>query len=619
MDSDNDLLSLDFQSVRAAYVEGFTPEDIINRIYDRIAARGEDSVWIHQIPRVEALAVAAQMVTRWEAGEDLPLFGIPFAVKDNIDVAGLPTTAACPEFAYTPEKSAFVVQRLIEAGAILIGKTNLDQFATGLVGTRSPYGAPSSVFDPNYISGGSSSGSAVAVAAGLVSFALGTDTAGSGRVPAAFNNIIGWKPTRGRISTQGLVPACQSLDCISVFALTCGDVREVMAITSQYNASDPYSRMMKKSPLRFPEAFRFGVPAEEDWKFFGDREARELYRAAIARLKALGGVQVELDYTPFREAAELLYSGPWVAERLAGITPFIDEHPEALHPITERIIRSGARFSAVETFQAFYRLKALRRQAAEEWARMDVLLLPTTGTIYTHAELEADPIQLNTNLGYYTNFVNLFDLCGVAVPAGFRSNGLPFGVSLLAPAFQDAAILSLAERAHAALGGCLGGTSTALEKDISVPVQLETSPQADVLVAVVGAHLTGQPLNHQLTDRGAVRIAATHTAAEYRLHALAGTSPPKPGLVHAPGFEGPGIKVEVWRLSIHAFGDLVAAIPPPLAMGTIRLADGSSAKGFLCEPSALQSAEEITAWGGWLAWQKVRAADGPDDLTCAAG
>lgn len=604
------LTSFDLSSLASAYAEGVAPVEVVREVYRRIAARGADHVWINLRPECEVLAEASALAERRAAGAALPLYGVPFAVKDNLDVAGLPTTAACPAFAYTPASDAEVVRRLRAAGALVIGKTNLDQFATGLVGVRSPYGAPSSVFDPDYISGGSSSGSAVAVAAGLVSFALGTDTAGSGRVPAAFNNIVGWKPTKGLLSTRGLVPACRSLDCVSVFSLTCADSSVVAAVVAGFDAEDPFSRAAAPGARPgFPDAFRFGVPRPGQLEFFGDAEAARLFAEAVERLRVLGGEAVEIDFAPFAETAALLYSGPWVAERLAPITPFADQHPEALHPVTAAIIGGARKLSAVDAFRGLYRLEELRRVASAAWGRMDVLLLPTTPTIYTHAQLAAEPVLLNTRLGTYTNFVNLLDLCGVAVPAGFRGDGLPLGVTLLAPAFADAAVLELGGRLHARLGGRLGGTSTDL---VALPAGGASGPAAagaasgEVRLAVVGAHLRGQPLNPQLTSRGATFETSTRTASDYRLYALPGTTPPKPGLVLSPGFEGPGLEVEVWRLSAAAFGEFTAEVPSPLAIGNLTLADGSRVKGFVCEPAALAGATEITAYGGWRAYLASR-------------
>ncbi len=604
--------SLDLDSLAVAYAAGATPVQIVREVYARIRARGEDHVWITLRPEDDVLAEAAALAARRSGGDRLPLYGVPFAAKDNLDVAGLPTTAACPAYAYTPAADAEVVRRLRSAGALVIGKTNLDQFATGLVGVRSPHGAPSSVFDKNYISGGSSSGSAVAVAAGLVSFALGSDTAGSGRVPAAFNNLVGWKPTKGLVSTTGLVPACRSLDCVSVFALTCADAAAVAEVASAFDPADPYSRPAVAASA-FPAAFRFGVPRLEQLEFFGDAAAAELYAASVERLRSLGGVAVEIDYAPFRDTADLLYAGPWVAERLAAITPFAQEHPEALHPVTAGIITAASRFSAVDAFRAFYKLEELRRAAAPTWDRIDVMLLPTTPTIYTHADLAAEPVLNNTRLGAYTNFVNLLDLAAVAVPAGFRPDGLPLGVTLMAPAFSDPALLALGARLHAALGGRLGGTATPLPPfvaGIADPgadtAARSAAPTIDL--AVVGAHLAGQPLNSQLTSRGATLVRATRTAADYRLHALANTTPPKPGLVREPGFAGSGIEVEVWRLSPAAFGAFTAEVPAPLAIGNVTLADGSSVKGFVCEPAGFVGATEITRFGGWRAYMAAKNA-----------
>lgn len=606
--------SFDLESLRAAYTMGtLTPAAVVAEAYRRIRGRGDDHVWIHLRPESEVRAEAEVLAARRAAGEVFPLFGVPFAVKDNLDVAGLTTTAACPAFAYIPAVDAEVVRRLRAAGAIVIGKTNLDQFATGLVGVRSPYGAPSCVFDPDYISGGSSSGSAVAVAAGLVAFSLGTDTAGSGRVPAAFNQLVGWKPSKGLVSTRGLVPACRSLDCVSVFALTCADAAAVAGVVSAFDPADPYSRPAPAITPSFPAAFRFGVPRSSQLEFFGDAAATALYAGAIDRLRSLGGQAVEIDFTPFADTAALLYAGPWVAERLAAITPFADLHPEALHPVTAKIIGAARGLSAVDAFRAFYKLEELRRAANSEWARMDVLLLPTTPTIYTHAEVSAEPILLNSRLGIYTNFVNLLDLSAVAVPAGFRPDGLPLGVTLMAPAFGDAALLALGARLHAAAGGTLGGTGVPLST-VSAPSRLpdafRPSPAADaILLAVVGAHLSGQPLNHQLTSRGATLLRATRTAPDYRLYALARTSPPKPGLVRSPGFSPvlapgapAGIEVEVWSLTPSAFGAFTAEVPAPLAIGNVALADGSAVKGFICEPAALDGATDITHHGGWRAY-----------------
>jgi allophanate hydrolase len=445
--------ALDIASLVSAYVAGTDPAQIIAKLHARIARDAGTAVWIHRVPLAEALARLDLAKQHHANGDTLPLFGIPFAVKDNIDVAGLPTTAACPAFSYIAKDSARVVQKLEAAGAILLGKTNLDQFATGLTGTRSPYGIPSSVFDPQCVSGGSSSGSAVAVAQGLVSFALGTDTAGSGRVPAAFNNIVGLKPTKGWLSTLGVVPACRSLDCVSVFAGTVEDAIGIARIAAGFDAGDAFSRNAPTRPVStdcWSPSFRFGTPVQS-LEFFGDDAAATLFAESTARLEQLGGTRIAIDFTPFREAGQLLYGGPWVAERLAAIKDFSESHAEDMLPVTRDIILGAKRLSAVDAFEGSYRLAALARRADAEWARMDVLLLPTTGTIYRIDDVLADPIPLNNNLGLYTNFTNLLDLAAIAIPAGFRDNGLPFGVTLMSRAFEDEALAALAARMHRAL------------------------------------------------------------------------------------------------------------------------------------------------------------------------
>ena len=556
-----------------------TPARVIASIRAALDDAGLPPVWISIADERRALAQAR------EVDLALPLAGVPFAVKDNIDVEGMPTTAGCPSFAYTAARSATVVRRLEAAGAILIGKTNMDQFATGLTGTRSPYGACSSVFDARYISGGSSSGSAIAVGEGMCAFALGTDTAGSGRVPAAFNNLVGLKPTRGVLSTAGVVPACRSLDSVSIFAADVAGARAAWQIAQGVDAADPYSRRFEPRLAPAPwltGPFRFGMPHDRDLQFFGDGDSAVLYREAAERLQRSGGTPVRIDFAPFREAAQLLYDGPWVAERFAAVGEFIaGAAADAVHPVVREIILGGARHSAADAYRAAYRLEELKRTAGEEWKRMDVLLLPTAGTAYTHAAVDADPIRLNSNLGYYTNFVNLMDLAAVAVPAGFRPDGMPFGVSLIGPAFSDAALLALADRFAMGLAPAI-----------------QDAPGC-IPVAVVGAHLTGQPLNAQLTERGARLIRTCRTSADYRLFALPNTAPPKPGLARDPGYQGPGIEVEVWSVPEDPFGSFVAGVPPPLAIGSVRLDSGEWVKGFVCEPAGLVGADDITHFGGW--------------------
>jgi allophanate hydrolase len=595
---------VDITALQSAYRAGtLTPTALVEQIYRDIEAQGERPVWITLVPREQSLQRAAELETTASAGA-LPLFGIPFAVKDNFDVEGLPTTAACPAFAHDAVETATVVQRLLDAGAILIGKTNMDQFATGLVGTRSPYGICSSVFDSEYISGGSSSGSALAVARGLVSFSLGTDTAGSGRVPAAFNQLVGLKPTRGWISTHGLLPACRTLDCVSILAETCGDAARVFQAARGFDAKDAYSRVpapgQGAAPWSVPgaaSAFRFGVPTAESLQFFSDEGAREKFDAAIEALAALGGDPVRFDYEPFRKTASLLYSGPWVAERLAALKDFVNEHLDDMDPTVGGIVSGAIRYSAVEAFDAYYALESLRRETASVWEQVDFLLLPTAPTHYTIAQVQQAPVELNSSLGYYTNFVNLLDLAAIAVPAGFKPNGLPFGVSLIGKAFTDDGLLQVADRLHRSLAITLGGS----ERELAATPAIDPSsaPHGCILMAVVGAHLTGQPLNWQMTQRKARLVRTTRTHGDYRLYAVPNTTPPKPGLVYAPGFGGRGIEVEVWAMPEDTVGSFLNAIPPPLSLGTLRLADGSIVKGFLCEPAGIAGAQEITHLGGW--------------------
>ncbi|MEJ0092367.1 MAG: allophanate hydrolase [Methylocella sp.] len=599
---------LQIETLRSGYREGrFTPQQIALEALKRIDAY-DASVWIYRLSESDILNRARELSEDPDARERLPLYGVPFAIKDNIDVAGLPTTAACPAFSYTPDKSATVVEKLLAAGAILIGKTNLDQFATGLVGTRSPYGAPRSVFDRRYISGGSSSGSAVAVAAGLVSFSLGTDTAGSGRVPAAFNNLIGLKPTKGRISAAGVVPACRSLDCVSIFAASAADARAVLTIAEGFDEADPYSRPSKTASLP-TDQFRFGVLRQEDREFFGDHEAAGLYDAAINRLKALGGTAVEIEYRPFREAAALVYDGPWVAERLAAIDRFFAAHAEAMDPQVRQIIGKAVNLSAADAYKGEYRLRTIAREAARQWSNFDLMLLPTAPTTFTVEQIAENPIVNNSRLGLYTNFVNLLDYAAIAVPAGFRAaSRLPFGVSLIGPAFCDFDLATIGERLHQALGEGVGRTAGQSPELPASPLASVAGPSPDIapgnriVIAVAGAHLSGLPLNRELTDLGATFVKRTKTAPFYRLVALTGTTPPKPGLVRAPGFEGTGIEIELWSLTSENFGRFVAAIPPPMGIGKITLADGGVVPGFLCEAFALEGGRDISALGSWRAY-----------------
>ena len=559
---------------------------------DRIHAYAivQPAVWITRCREEEVLAAAARVDARVAAGESLPLAGVPFAIKDNIDLAGVPTTAACPDFAYTPDASAEIVKQLVEAGAVPMGKTNLDQFATGLNGTRSPYGAPACVYNLAYVSGGSSSGSAVAVAAGLVAFALGTDTAGSGRVPAAFNGLVGMKPTKGRWSTTGLVPACRSIDCITVLAQNIADVRIIDRIVASFDPADAFSRPREERPLA---ARVIGVPRARQRIFLGDAASEALYERALASLAATGAEIVEVDIAPLQEAAMLLYNGPWVAERTAAAGPLLDERPQAIDPTVRAIMESGRSISGVDVFRGQYRLAELKRTADEMWRQIDVLALPTAPTIYRVAEMRAAPIALNSNLGLYTNFVNLLDMAALALPAGWRDNATGFGITLVGPAWTDLGLLVAGEAYRAAAN-----------LSPSPPLDIEGHMET-VKLAVVGAHLEGMPLHWQLTSRDAKFLGATTTAPNYRLYAMANSTPPKPALIYAA--DGAAIAVEVYQLDVAAFGSFVAEVPAPLAIGSVTLADGSVVKGFVAEPRAIDGAEDITALGGWRAYIKTLA------------
>ncbi len=607
-------LNLSIRHLLAAYREGrLTPATLVEQIRTRIAEHAADNIWIHVLSDAELAPYLARLS---EADpESLPLYGIPLAIKDNIDLAGVPTTAALPELAWTPERSATVVERLIAAGALPIGKTNLDQLATGLVGTRSPYGTVPNAFDPEYIAGGSSSGSAAAVARGLASFALGTDTAGSGRVPAALNNLVGIKPTRGIVSTRGVLPACRTLDCVSLFTLDLADAGMLMRIAVGFDPEDPFSR---PAPLPMPSTanrganapFRFGVPAQLEW--FGDTVSARLFEATASRLSVLGGEAVTIDFTPFVEAARLLYEGPWVAERYAVIEDWIRTRPETLHPVTRAIIEPAAEARAVDAFKAQYRLAEIKRRTDVLWPDLDCIITPTIATPYRIAEVDAEPIRLNSNLGYYTNFMNLLDLAAVAVPAGMRPDGLPFGVTLFGPAFSDAVLARLAERLHldpSQTAWPIQGATGYPVSAVSTPAQgcpagdsKETEPEMMALV-VCGAHLSGLALNHQLIERGARLLTATKTAPRYRLYALPGGPPERPGLIRVTT-GGVAIEVEVWAVPQTTVGGFLAGIPAPLGLGSVELAEGRWEKGFICEGFAAEGARDISALGGWRAYLK---------------
>ena len=574
------------------------PEDIVARSFARLRAHGDPAIFIALREEADVLAEAKALAQTGNTA--LPLYGIPIAIKDNIDVKGLATTAACPAYSYRPTRDATAVARLREAGALVLGKTNLDQFATGLVGVRTPYGIGRNLFDDKLIPGGSSSGSALAVGAGITPLALGTDTAGSGRVPAAFSNIVGLKPSRGLVSNAGAVPACRTLDCISVFALTVDDAVAMLRVIAGPDGADPYSRqrpLPEVGPM--PEGARLGVPLPGERLFFGDRLSQAAYEEALARLAGLGAKIAEIDIEPFYAAARLLYEGPWVAERYLTARALIASAPEALHPVTRQVILAGAHGTTADAFAAFYQIEELRRVSDHTFRSVDALVLPTAPTIYTIEEVLADPIGRNSRLGTYTNFVNLLDLCGLAVPAAMRADGRPFGITLLAPTGADAALAAIGRVFHHATGlplGALDHPQPPLAKSKAA------AAEGEIGLAVVGAHLSGMPLNGELRALGARLTERTSTAPHYRLYALAGTHPPKPGLLRVRKGAGAAIEVEVWALSDQAFGRFVAAVPPPLSIGTLELEDGRSVKGFLVEAEAVTDARDISSFGGWRAF-----------------
>ncbi len=579
------ITDLSLTSLRCAYSDGsLTPRALVSQLQEKIAG-SDPKIWIALTPDSRLEEILSRLDET--APDSLPLYGVPFAIKDNIDLTGVPSTAACPDYAYDPDKDATVVSRLIAVGAIPMGKTNLDQFATGLVGVRSPYGVPENPFNPAFIPGGSSSGSAVAVARDLVSFSLGTDTAGSGRVPAGLNELVGLKPSLGLLSTSGVVPACRTLDCVSIFTKSASDAKAVLKVAAGYDADDAYSRVPTQSPWWRPDAFTFGVPATDQLEFFGNSEAATLFDAAVERLESLGGKRVTIDFAPFLEAALLLYEGPWVSERFAVIEEFMRAHPDSLHPVTKSIIAKGGDPRAVDGFRAQYKLRALKRRAEGVMGPIDLLVTPTAGTAYTIAEVEAEPVKLNSNLGYYTNFMNLLDLSACAIPAGrLAASGMPWGITLVGPAFAEKALLGLA-----------GRFMDEQESEPSLPADW-------IEVAVCGAHMRGLPLNWQLADRGAVFLATDETAPAYRLLALpaVGGLPPRPGLIREESGIGASILLERWAVPASKFGTFVAGIPSPLGFGKLELKSGRFVTGFLCESAVPEGSREITEMGGWRAF-----------------
>lgn len=589
------MQNLSLSVLKKAYSDGeLSPKKLSLELRDQALAQADFNAWIYVLSEAELERYCDALSTK--SPETHPLYGVPFAIKDNIDLAGVPTTAACPDFKYTPEKSAFVVQQLIDAGAIPLGKTNLDQFATGLVGVRSPYGEGKNVFNTDYISGGSSAGSAIATALGQVSFALGTDTAGSGRVPAAFNNLIGLKPSKGLLSNTGVVPACKSLDCVSVFALNCQDAATVFDVAAVYDAEDCFSNKKTwNNQANYLKAevgpFKFAVPSE--LTFDSDTDSEALFLSAVKQLESLGGEKIEIDFSAFIDAAKLLYEGPWVAERQWATQ---DVKTESMVPVLQTILDKSKVATAIDCFDAQYKLQTLKKQCDALMAGFDFILTPTTPTAYSRAQLSEEPIALNSKLGTYTNFMNLLDYAAVAVPTGALPSGVHWGVTLFAQRDSDINLLSFADALHRASLSTVGATEFAIEP-VNAPVRPDLLETIDVVVC--GAHLSGMPLNWQLTERGATLISQTQSAEHYRLYALPGGR--RPALVHdADG--GRSIAVEVWRLPAETFGSFVAGIPAPLGIGKTELIDGTVLPGFICEEKGIVGATEVTEYGGWKAW-----------------
>ncbi|MEO4040140.1 allophanate hydrolase [Hoeflea sp. CAU 1731] len=589
-------LPFDIARLREAFQNGEAAENVVSECFRRIRLADDPGIFISLRKEADVIA-EARSLGPFDPDEK-PLYGVPFAVKDNIDVAGVPTTAACPAFTYDPQSDAFCVKKLREAGALVIGKTNLDQFATGLVGVRSPYPIPRNAIDPEIVPGGSSSGSAVAVSRGIVSFALGTDTAGSGRAPAALNNIVGLKPTLGGISSSGVVPACRSLDTVSILALTVDDAWSVYQTVCAYDAEDAYSRKLASPALsEMPPSLTVGIPDSASIEFFGDTLQADSFASAVETLRRKGMEIVELNFAPFYEIAKLLYEGPWVAERYAAVRQIIETQPDALLPVTYGIISKAETFTAADAFEGGYRLKELERKARALLGLADMLCVPTIPTFYSVSDLEKDPVGPNSNFGTYTNFVNLLDLCGIAVPIKPREDGRPGSVTLLGDAGRDAFLTSIGAWLHHDADVSLGATGWAIPE----PVQRTPTALVDeIAVAMVGAHMSGLPLNGEVTRLGGRFLHASRTAPSYRFYSLAGGPPARPGLVRSEG--GGSVDLEIWALPKASFGEFMAGIPQPLGIGTIDIEDGSSVKGFLCEPAGLEGAVEITGFGGWRAY-----------------
>lgn len=588
----SDSIDLSIAFLSDAYKkQKLSPEKLIDAVLARCDDYQDYNIWITLLSR--------EQITPWlenlkeKSPDNYPLWGIPFAIKDNIDLIGIPTTAACPGFSRIPEKSAFVVQQLIDAGAIPVGKTNLDQFATGLNGTRSPYGPCKNSFNPEMISGGSSSGSAVAVALGLASFSLGTDTAGSGRIPAAFNNIIGVKPSIGLLSCSGVVPACRSLDCVTFFAATPDDANRVFEVAAACDGKDVYARQLGKSGNLVGKNFTIGIPGPDQLEFFGHPEYPQLFRQACEQLQMAGAEPVTIDASPFIESAGLLYGGPWVAERYHAVGAFIERHRDQVDNAVATIVQSGKVPTAVDVFDGMYQLQSCKKTADAILETVDCIVMPTTTNHYSIETMLANPIDFNTRLGYYTNFMNLLDYCALALPAGFTADHLPFGITLFARALEDKKLQVISEKYLSVQNWGMGATGLPMPTIVSSETMTGYIP-----VAVCGAHLTGMPLNFQLTERGAVFLESATTSPRYEFYALADGPPFRPGLKRVED-GGEAVYVEVWAVPEEQFGSFVAGIPAPLGIGKLELEDGRSVPGFICEPYGLDDAKDISEFKDW--------------------
>ena len=565
--------SLSINVLHAQYNSGeLTPEALVDDILNRNVRTENPHIWIHLLTKEELTPYLKNL--EGKSPVDLPLYGIPFAIKDNIDLQGIPTTAACPDYSFIPERSATVVENLIQAGAIPIGKTNLDQFATGLVGVRTPYGVPVNPYAPDRVPGGSSGGSAVAMSEGLVSFSLGTDTAGSGRVPAAFNKLWGVKPSKGRLSSTGLVPACRTLDCISIFALNAADSALTLSVAESYDSEDAYS--LPTIDLPAANTGTLGIPKQEDLLFFGDAGYEAAWLKELENLKAKGWKIVEIDFKPFRDAALLLYEGPWVSERYTALESFLKSHPDSFFPATYKIISGGEHHSARDAFAATYKLADLKRQSEAAWDGIDAIVTPTAGGFPTLAELEADPIGPNSQLGYYTNYMNLLDLCALAAPAGETESGLPFGITWFAPRDNDRALIQFASTGPQ--------TNSIIDDGLSL--------------ILFGAHMEGLALNWQVTELGAQFVATVKTASKYQMFHLPEPAPERPGLIRVEQ-DGYAIEGEEWLFPSDKIGAFLSKIRQPLGLGEVELSDGRQCHGFLCEKVATGIAKNISETGGW--------------------